>query len=308
MKVLTGQTLPEPNVLTVGKFESFHLGHQALIHDVIHLARKKGIASAVVAFTPHPYSVLGRNDYKPLFIRQERIYLLKQLGVDYLLEYPFDSNLIFLPPPTFGEIVYEKLQAHTIVVGEGYRFGHKREGTVKTLQAMAKVFERNVKITREYKNISTSSIRDLLDGKNNGNLPQFAEAAALLGFPFFAMGAVTPGRKLGHTLGFPTLNIYPPPDKYLPRYGVYATQTVIDNRTYQGVTNVGLRPTVDAKETVPTIETHLFGFNEETYGQLIRVEFLRFLREEKKFPDLDALRIQIRQDIRNAGAVAIPFP
>jgi riboflavin kinase/FMN adenylyltransferase len=176
-----------------------------------------------------------------------------------------------------------------VVVGEGYRFSYKREGTVQTLKALAREYGRGVYIADDYKNISTSGIRALLD---------WEEVTSLLGFPFFVMGTVTQGRRLGHVLGFPTLNIYPTEEKFLPRFGVYATRTHINGRTFDGITNVGLRPTVNEGETVPTVETHLFGFNEDAYGREIRVEFLRFVREEKRFDGLEELKAQIREDIR----------
>jgi riboflavin kinase/FMN adenylyltransferase len=258
------------------------------------------LASAVAAFTPHPYRVLGRADYIPLFTRWERADLLERQGVDYLLEYPFDEALILLPPVAFGRIIFERLRAHTVVIGEGYRFGYNREGTIQSLQTLAEQYGRTLEIIQNHESISTSSIRALLGGESNYDAPRFKEAAGLLGFPFFVMGEVIPGRRLGRDLGFPTLNLYPPPDKYLPRYGVYATRTLIKGRAFCGITNVGLRPTVDADETVPTVETHLFDFNGDMYGQEIRVEFLHFLRAERRFQNLDELRAQISADIREA--------
>ncbi|MCL2604740.1 MAG: riboflavin biosynthesis protein RibF [Defluviitaleaceae bacterium] len=305
MKILSGRELPEPCVLAVGKFESIHRGHQALIDQVTRTAKDSGIASAVVAFTPHPYRVLGDGGYKPLFTHNERAFLLERSGVDYLLEYPFDEALISTDPTAFGSILFERLHAHTIIVGEGYRFGHKREGTVQTLIRLAEHYGRNVGLFKAYTDamedlpVSTSSIRALLDGKNNDNKPQLEGAAALLGFPFFTMGTVTPGRRLGRELGFPTLNLYPPTDKYLPRFGVYATRTIMESRVFDGITNIGLRPTVNNDETVPTVETHLFDFNEDAYGREIRVEFLRFVREERRFDSLDELKNQICTDAQN---------
>jgi riboflavin kinase/FMN adenylyltransferase len=286
--------------LAVGKFESIHRGHRALVQEVICLAKEKGLASAVAAFTPHPYRVLGNGDYKPLFTQRERARLLEQQGVDYLLEYPFNEDLIALPPADFGQIIFQQLQAHTVVVGEGYRFGHNRAGTVQTLQDLAKQYKREVITTDNYGNISTSSIRALLDGESEANAPQLKKATQLLGFPYFAMGTVAHGRKLGHGLGFPTANLYPPADKFLPQYGVYITQTTAKNRLYNGITHVGLRPTVNASETAPAIETHLFGYNEDAYGLEIKVDFLQFLRAEQRFENFDALKAQVNKDIRKA--------
>jgi len=304
VKILTGRELPEPCVLTAGKFESIHRGHQALIHKITRIAKEKGIASAVVAFTPHPYRVLGNAEYKPLFSRRERVFLLERLGVDYLLEYPFDEALITLDPIGFAQIIFERLKAQTVVIGEGYRFGHKRAGTAQTLKTLAEGYGRSVILCEPLGNetesapVSTSHIRTLLNGEG---IPRLTEAAALMGFSFFAMGTVKQGRQLGRELGFPTLNLYPTADKYLPRFGVYAARTTMGDRVFNGITNIGLRPTVNARETVPTIETHLFDFNEDAYGREIRVEFLRFIRDEKTFTDLNALRAQIAEDVRDYG-------
>jgi riboflavin kinase/FMN adenylyltransferase len=288
MKVLTGRTLPEPCVLAIGKFESIHLGHQALIRDVTRLAQENGLPSAVLAFSPHPYRVLGNPGYKPLFTRNERLYLLKQLNVDYFLEYPFDETLILLDATGFVKIICEQLQAQIIVVGEGYRFGYNREGTAQTLKTTAERYKRTVLITNDFEGISTSAIRKTLHPE---------ETAKKLGFPFFVMGVVKQGKRLGHELGFPTLNIYPPHEKYLPQYGVYVSRTIIKDRAYNSVTHVGLRPTVNVDETAPVVETHVFDFNETIYGQEIRVEFLHFVRSEQRFENLDELKIQMQKDV-----------
>jgi riboflavin kinase/FMN adenylyltransferase len=278
----------------VGKFESIHRGHRRLIQTVTELAKRYGLASAIVAFTPHPYRVLGlgNGDYKPLLTGRERVSVLAELGADILLEYPFDEDLIKTSAAGFGKILFDDLNASVAVVGEGYRFGFNREGTANDLTVLARRYGKATVVAGDLENISTSAIRGYLDQN------RLDEAAGLLGFPYFAMGVVASGRRLGHKLGFPTLNLYPPPDKYLPSFGVYATQTHIAGRVFTSITNVGMRPTVNADETVPTIETHVFDFDEDAYGREIRVDFLRFVRAEKKFADLDALRAQIGEDIK----------
>ena len=286
--------MPENCVLTVGKFESIHRGHQALINAVVQQARQSGLVSAVVAFSPHPYLALGQGAYKPLLTQAERLNLLDDLNVDYFLEYPFDTTLQQMNPDDFIGVLFHDLKAQTVVVGAGFCFGRERAGTVPFLQEQAAIFGRKVQIIPEMDGISTSIIRKQLDEC------LLEQAADRLGFPFFATGIVSKGRQLGRTLHFPTLNLYPPPEKYLPRHGVYVTRTLLEGQAYPGITNIGLRPTVNATETVPTIETFLLDFDKDVYGMEICVEFLHFIREEKKFPGLEALKKQIGVDVEKA--------
>jgi riboflavin kinase/FMN adenylyltransferase len=259
------------------------------VDETMSMARSLGVACAVVAFTPHPSQVLSAVAYHPLFTQGERAFLLEKMGVDYLLEFPFDAHIMGLRASQFADILYNDLQARMVVTGEDFRFGVRREGSVADLRA--------VQVVQDCEGISTSAIRALL----GGDVPQLSRANEMLGFPYFAMGTVTQGRKLGRNLGFPTLNLHPSAEKFLPRYGVYATQTTLDRCTYKSVTNIGLRPTVNADETMPTIETHLFDYDGDAYGLDIRVEFLRYIREERRFENFDALISQIKNDAHEAS-------
>jgi len=336
--ILRGTTLPEPCVLTVGKFEGIHRGHRTGIERVVQLAKTKGVKSAVVAFSPHPHHLLYGTAYSPLFTQAERIFLLEQLGVDYLLEYPFDATLMKMSAAQFCTVLFTDLQAEAVIVGEDFRFGHAREGTIAFMREMAKNYGRTVESVPSIQNcaallpISTSAIRALLEQSTDtatrfNNMSALEQITQLLGFPFFAMGIVMQGRQLGRKMGFPTLNLYPPPDKFLPCYGVYATRTTINATSYYSITNIGKRPTVNNGGT-PTIETHLLSLahdnksieapvcnpannndsNKKTpfkhgvqvgslYGAQIRVEFIRFIRAEIKFNGLEALQNQIAMDV-----------
>ncbi|MCL2363191.1 MAG: bifunctional riboflavin kinase/FMN adenylyltransferase [Defluviitaleaceae bacterium] len=317
MIILQGTALPEPCVVTIGKFEGIHRGHRAGIERVVQFAKTQRIKSAVVAFSPHPHAVLCGTSYSPLFTRIERLFLLEQLGVDYLLEYPFDAALMQMTAAQFCMVLFNNLQAEAVILGEGFRFGHKRMGTLSFLRETAKKCGRSVEAVPPVQNfdmaapISTSTIRALLA---QSGIPDLTQAARLLGFPFFAMGVVTQGRQLGRTMGFPTLNLYPPADKFLPRYGVYATQTMINGTLYNSISNIGQRPTVNEGAVAPTIETHLLGVAHDNngnkkppsaggiqvdslYGTKIRVDFIKFIRAEIKFDGLQALQNQIALDV-----------
>ena len=294
MITLNGENIkmPMPCVLSVGKFESIHLGHQALIKEIVRLAKGSGLASALVMFEPHPYRVLSDPGYNPLFTKGEREHLVAGLGVDYLLEYPFDASFAALPPFQFCRKIYEDLQGRYVIVGEGYRFGYKRAGTADTLRQTAMRYNAQVyEVATVGEATSTSTIRALL---SENKLPQ---AEGLLGYSFFIMGEVTPGRRLGRTIGFPTINIYPPGEKYLPADGVYATRTFLDESVYEGVTNIGLRPTVAGADAARSVETHLLDYGGgDLYGKHIRTEFLYFIRPEQRFETIDALKRQIARD------------
>jgi len=284
--------IPEPCVLAMGKFECIHLGHQALINKMKDLAYKHSLATALVMFEPHPYKVLVDLEYKPLFTREERAYLTSRIDIDYVLEYPFDEAFAALSPKSFCRKIRDDLQAQIVVVGEGYRFGNKRTGTTSTIrQEGIQVYEiPHVGDINNNKN-STSTIRMLLS-KND-----LLKAKNLLGYPFFIMGTVTPGQQLGRTIGIPTINIYPTEDKFLPKDGVYATHTHIDGNIYKGVTNIGIRPTVDKIDAKRSVETFLFDYpGGDLYGKHCRTQVLAFIRPEQRFDSLNALQAQIKKD------------
>jgi len=299
VKLLSGRALPQPCVLTLGKFESIHRGHRALIDKAKSLAAAQGLATAVVAFTPHPYCVVQQEAYCPLFTQAERAHLLAD--VDYLVEYPFDAALMNMDEAAFADILFHDLQARIVVVGRDFRFGRGRAGTVHSLQQLGEARRSTVYIEENLPGVSTSAIRGYLAQ----DTPQLAQVEALLGFPYFAMGVVTRGRRLGRQLGFPTLNLYPPGEKFLPKFGVYATRTTLHGQCFAGITNVGLRPTVNADERIPTIETHLLDFNQDAYDATIKVAFTKFIRKEMQFASLEALKEQISQDIHSHLGLSI---
>ena len=301
MKIIRGN-MHEDCVLAMGKFECIHLGHKDLIGEVTRLAKNARMPSTVMVFDPHPIAVLVDMDYKVLFTIEERAAILEGLGIDYMLVCPFNDKFAALSPAEFCDMLFDQLRAKIVVVGKEYRFGKWREGTVTVLQeravssgSMVYGITPNLQdsaFSDEKKKISTSAIRSLISANR---LP---EATQLLGFPFFVQGVVSKGRQLGRELGFRTLNLYPPKDKFLPVDGVYASQVLVNGMVYQGITNVGLRPTVSSGETVRTVETHLLDYDGgDLYGQEIRAELLYFIRPEQRFDSLEALKAQIHKDI-----------
>jgi riboflavin kinase/FMN adenylyltransferase len=291
-------TLPGECVLTVGKFESLHLGHKWLIHYVMDTARERNMASAAVTFEPNPRTFLSGSAYKPLFSAKERAHIWSGLGVDHVVTYPFDHAFSEILPEDFCDMLYGNLKGRVLVVGEGYRFGHNRAGDLDVLQKKAKEYgaEINVLPHRETEDgkIGTRAIRGFLEARR----PDLA--AKLLGFPFFIIGQVGHGKKLGRILGFPTVNIGVSADRFLPPDGVYATVTSVNGKTYKSVTNIGVKPTVSAGgQGERTVESFLIGYDGVSlYGDELKTDFLQFIRNEIKFNDIGVLRNQIEKDVR----------
>lgn len=290
-----------PNcVLTIGKFEAIHLGHQALLEEVIQRSKLAKMDSLAVLFEPHPYTFLSDPNYKPIFTLSERYDLLLDFGIDLIWTFCFDSDFSAMKAPEFCRKLFS-LNAREIVIGENFRFGNGREGTAQTLREEAAARGVKVHIVGNVGNgeiISTSQIRKMLSAN------ELSEAAKLLGFPFFIMGEVKKGQQIGRVLGFPTLNLYPPEDKFLLENGVYKTQTIIDGFDgvkFAGITNIGLRPTLsNPTNTKLCVETHipsLVSKPNELYGRQLKVEFLRFLRPERKFDTVEELQSQISRDV-----------
>ena len=287
-----GIRMPIPCVLAMGKFESIHTGHRALINQMKELAHAQpGLATALVVFEPHPYRVLVDVGYKPLYTRNERELLVRELGVEYLLEYPFDRDIAALSPEDFCRKLFEELQAKVIVVGEGYRFGYNRMGTVEILRRKAAQYDARIHVVAhkqalrgfasydegilagdaaKYGEIktSTSTIRRLIaEGKLN-------EVAGLLGHLFFISGEVAQWIQPAGMDDFPTIVLCPHNEKFLPPDGVYATLTTIDGCCYRGVTSIAMCPTSAAE--LRSVETRLIGFNscgDDLCGKYVRVEF-----------------------------------
>jgi len=253
------------------------------------------LLTAVMTFDPHPNRVLADPGYQPLYTSHERENIVSDLGLDYLLEYPFSVKLANLSPTDFCNILFNDLQARIIVVGEGYRFGKNRAGTIETLRTQAAMYSAHIYEVPYTIKTSTSAIRVELSA---GNL---AQATTFLGRPFFVMGTVTPGRRLGRTMGFATNNIYPPDDKFLPPHGVYCARVTTGGRSYNGITNIGVRPTVEGAGVPRSVETHLLDYTgPDMYGAHIQVELLQFIRPEKRFSGLEALKAQIEMDCQCA--------
>ena len=287
----------QPSVVTIGKFDGFHRGHQALIRQAMK-DRQPGEKMVVLTFSQSPQTVISGKPAASLLTRQEKILAAEALGVDVLAELPFSDELRHMPAEKFlEEILLKSLQAKEIIAGPDCRFGYERKGDRLFLERRAAEdgFRLHIVEKEQYrgKPVSSTRIRQALSqGKAE-------EACAMLGRPYSFHTVVSHGKQMGRQLGFPTLNQEIPPEKVLPAFGVYAVTVRWNGREYRGVANVGIKPTVTAYGAA-SVETHLFDFQEDLYGQMIRTELRRFIRPEMRFHSLEALKEQIGRDKETA--------
>ena len=271
--------------VTLGKFDGLHRGHQKLLNRIMKYAQKEDCDSVVCAFDM---------DRDCLMTNEERRAFLED-KVDYLIEIPFTREMMEMEAEKFiDEILHKKLHASYIVVGTDFNFGHEKRGNHQMLEKYAAKYGYTVDVVEKayYKDreISSTYIREALE-KGEMEL-----AKDLLGYPYFVSGEVLHGRHMGGRLLFPTTNLIPTTRKLLPPNGVYVSRTHLeDGRILGGMTNIGYKPTVGEK--FRGVETYLYDVDEDLYGADIRVELLHFIRPERKFESLDALREQMEKDI-----------
>lgn len=282
-------------VVTLGKFDGLHLGHKELIDDVL---KSIGLTKVLFTFNVNPISILSGKDFKVIYTDEERKNLLKDSGLDYMVDYPFTRETINTSADEFIEkIIHGKLGAKKLVVGTDFRFGKNRLGDVELLKRKSKNYHYELKVIEKKKMygeiISSTRIRALI---KRGDIKTANE---LLGRAFSFSGEIIHGNHLGHTVGMPTINIKPDESKLLPPFGVYASDTELDGETYRGITNIGVKPTISDNNTVG-VETWLFGLNKDVYGHVAKVKLLDFIRPEMKFASLEEVKMQVNIDAKRA--------
>ena len=297
---LSEATVTGPTVLTIGTFDGLHKGHQYLISQLKAQAQSRQAQSAVIAFHPRPKTVLAPhlpgNDY--LTTPAERIALFEAAGLDVLVLTPFTLEIAHTTAYDFVKMIVEQLNVVQLCVGHDFALGKNREGNVEKLTALGREFNYTICDIEPFlldgKVVSSTQVRQQVVA---GNVRQ---AAYLLGRYPALTSKVVQGARRGRTIGFPTANFAVPPERLLPANGVYASFIRHPGRTQRlpGVTNVGIRPSFDGQER--TVETFIFDFNEDIYHQILTLEFVEYLRPEKKFNGIDQLVAQITQDAKQA--------
>ena len=289
-------------VAAVGNFDGVHLGHRRPINETASFAGKHGAAPGVVLFEPHPRRYF-RPDDPPFLITApaQRDALLRAAGAEEIFTLTFDKALASSTPEEFvNGVLKEKLGLTGVVTGADFRFGKGRAGDGAALLSLGEKAGLHVRLvdvlaeSPQAEKFGSSAVRAALQGGD------VVRAAAMLGRPWSVVGRVEEGKRLGRTLGFPTANMTLGA-LLEPRKGVYATRARVAGQTYGSVSNFGRRPTVG--EGAPLLETYLFDFDGDLYGAEMEVDFIAFLRDEKKFDGLDALKAQIAEDSARARAI-----
>ncbi|HEV8132668.1 MAG TPA: bifunctional riboflavin kinase/FAD synthetase [Acidobacteriota bacterium] len=289
-------TFPYP-ILTIGSFDGVHCGHQKILSEVAAKSRQNHGTAAVLTFHPHPQKIISPGD-SPRLIQtfEQKAALLDKIGIDLLALIPFTWDLAQLSARDFVvEIIHRKLGIRELHVGANFRFGHNREGDVTLLKQLGEELAIQIVEVSEYYfrkiKVSSTQIRRFL---SHGHVEI---ARRLLGRPFSLTGAVVHGDGLGARIGIPTANL-DVSNELIPQTGVYVTSAMIEGKAYQGVTNVGFRPTVAQRTSDrPIVETHLFDFRQDLYEKEVELFFHFRIRAEKKFSGLDELVKQIHKDI-----------
>jgi len=284
-------------VLTIGTYDGVHLGHQKIIQFLNTKAKKIGGESVVFTFHPHPRMVLHPNDHNLELLQTitERIKKLEQAGVDHLIVFPFSKEFSRLTAVEFiRDILVNKIGIHTLIVGYDHQFGRNREGTMQHLEELAPLYNFNVEeisaFMKDEVKISSTKIRKSLQ---TGDI---TEANQYLGTTFELTGEVVKGDQIGNTINFPTANLNLKEDyKLIPCNGVYAVKVNMDGSNFSGMLNIGFRPTVTDKGE-KRIEVNIFDFRKDIYGQTITLKFVKMIRKEKTFANLEELKIQLTKD------------
>lgn len=283
--------------ITVGVFDGVHLGHRALLDQLVLKASQAGRMSVVITFDPHPKLVLGgsKNNLAFLSTPEEKKELLGKSGIDHLVIIPFTMELASMEGRQFiSEILVDRMGAGFLLVGYDNHFGKGRDTGFESISRHAARYGLETEQVKGLSGpdgvISSTTIRNaLLDGRLD-------VANSCLGYSYSLTGTVVPGNRLGNSLGFPTANLKPPLYKLVPADGVYAVEVNIDEKTYGGMLSIGMNPTVNNDRNKKTVEVHIFDFGGDLYGQAVTVVFRYRLRDERKFDNLEQLAAQMRLD------------
>ncbi|MCR4610896.1 MAG: bifunctional riboflavin kinase/FAD synthetase [Lachnospiraceae bacterium] len=288
--------LKSDTAITIGKFDGLHRGHKILCENLFAMERE-GLLSLAISFVDSPTNVVNESDEKKIVTNEERMALFKDSGISVFIECPFDEKLMKTAPKDFINRLVDDLNMKCLVVGKDFRFGYKGSGDVTLLHKLSEELGFKLividKLQEDNVDISSTRIRDEIA---KGHI---LKANQLMGRNYFIYGEVVYGRQVGKKIDFPTINIKPSKDKLIPANGVYISVVQIGSNIYQGITNVGIRPTFDDGNSL-SIETHIFNFDSNVYGKEVKIVFLKEMRGEKKFNSAEELKAQLVKD-KNYG-------
>ena len=283
------------SVVTIGTFDGIHLGHQEILSRLIESSKNKDLNSVVLTFFPHPRIILNKyNEVKMIDTLDEKIIHLNEIGIDSLIIHPFDRNFSLLSANQFiKDFLVDKLKIKHIIIGYDHRFGKGREASVTDLKNYANDYDFTVEEIKaqEIEKITVSSTKI----RNSINQGDIKTTEKYLGRSFNLTGKIVKGDGLGKKINYPTANIFIEETyKIIPKDGVYLVETIIKDELFNGMMNIGHRPTIG--KNVKSIEVHLFNFNEDIYGQVISIKMISKIRDEKKFSSIQALKEQLVKD------------
>jgi len=285
------------SVVTVGTFDGVHEGHRAIMDTLVRQAKARNGRSVVVTFNPHPRTIIhSKSDgIKLLTTLRERAEVLNYIGVDELVVIPFTRDFSLLSSEEFvKDIIYSKIGISEFVIGFDHHFGKDRSGTIETLQKLGPVLGFDVSVVSK-KEMGETTISSTVIRKEISEIGDMNRSAALLGRYYMLNALVIHGDERGRTIGFPTANLQPEhPDKALPKNGIYAVKIRVDDVWYNGMMNIGVRPTFDGH--TKSLEVNIFDFDEMIYGKMVQIRFFDRIRDEQKFKGLDGLKKQLKLD------------
>ena len=293
-------------VAATGFFDGVHAGHRAVLQVLKDTAREEGEESAVITFWPHPRNVLQQDasTFRLLNTLEEKKQLILNFGIDHVYVVPFTRDFSQLSTVEFmKEYLVDRFHVDTLIIGYDHRLGRSSTASREELAALAASVGLRTRIVEEVhcgdRKVSSTQIRNAIAAG------EVQEAAGMLGYRYSLLGVVVAGNKLGRTMGFPTANmeLYEPL-KIVPANGVYAVEVEVLGQRHGGICNIGTRPTVGSGNA-RTIETNIFGFDDDIYGLDLRISFIARLRDERRFASLDELRAQIEADRRQASAYVV---
>jgi riboflavin kinase/FMN adenylyltransferase len=283
--------------VAIGKFDGVHLGHRKLLEKITE-QKQNGYQATVFTFDTSAAAFFGGED-KELTTKSEKRRIFEEMGIDILIEFPLNKETAATEPEDFvSTYLVEQMHAAYICAGTDLSFGRKGAGDYELLRGMAPAGGYRVELIDKVRigetEVSSTRVRNAV------RVGQMEEAAEMLGTPYSINGRVVHGKQLGRTLGMPTANVTPEPDKLMPPNGVYYSRTVLSDKVYRSISNIGCKPTVSDRQEMG-VETYLYDFHGNIYDTDVSVELLAFRRPEMKFENVESLRAQMEKDIE-AGA------
>lgn len=287
----------EDSVITLGKFDGLHRGHELLMNELRKQKKENDLKAIVFTFDIPPRKRVDDAVAKVLTTNDEKHYIFENAGIDYLIECPFTPEVMCMEPEAFIKWMVDALSVKCIVVGSDFGFGYQRSGNYEVLKKFEQKYGYHTivmsKMQEDGRDISSTFVREEIE---KGHIEK---ANHLLGYPFFVKNKVIHGNQIGRKMGIPTINMAISEEKMIPPFGVYVTSVMIGDQKYKGISNIGRKPTISDDNPIG-LETYILDFEDNLYEEDILVEFLKFIRPEQKFSDIETLKFQIEKDIESA--------